>query len=150
MSGDAEARTVVTFDSDRFNLTEEKDYFFNPGCYGDDLGEWLIQELRGAGWETIDKPGPEDFGWYVNYAKDGERYCAVIGNVEGESWFIAVERSCGLLGSMFGGRRRNIGRQGLEALHGILSSSPDLRNVQWFTWKQFRRGGAPEEGRPRP
>lgn len=42
-------RTLVTFKSTAFNTTEEKETFINPGCFGDDVGKWLIRELRSRG-----------------------------------------------------------------------------------------------------
>jgi hypothetical protein len=134
-------RTVATFESNEFNLTEHRDYFMNEGCYGDDLGKWLIDRLRAAGAETDSDPQQEDFGWYVNYSLDDQPFCAVIGNIGGESWFVVVERVTGFLGSVLGGRHRNVPDRGIEILHRIFSSSPELRNLQWHKWGAFRRGG---------
>ena len=39
-------RTLVTFRSSAFNTTQPKDYFINPGCFGDDVAKWLMGELR--------------------------------------------------------------------------------------------------------
>lgn len=43
-------------------------------------------------WVPDAEPGQEDFGWYVNYSVGDQPYCAVIGHVGGEVWFVAVER----------------------------------------------------------
>jgi hypothetical protein len=134
-------RTVATFESGKFNLTEHKDYFINEGCYGDDLGKWLISQLRAAGAETDSEPGQEDFGWYVNYTIGSQPFCAVIGNVGGEFWFVAVERATGFLGSVFGGRNRNVPESGVMQLHQLLSSSPDVKNLKWHHWEKFKKGG---------
>jgi len=53
----AEIRTVVTFESTAFNMTQPKDYFINACCFGDDLAEWLIGELRKQGIGTDEKLG---------------------------------------------------------------------------------------------
>jgi hypothetical protein len=39
-------RTIATFNSDAFNTTEEKDYFINPSCFGDDAARWLLNSLE--------------------------------------------------------------------------------------------------------
>ena len=135
-------RTVATFESREFNLTEHREYFINEGGFGDDLGRWLIGKLRAVGADTAAEPGQEDFGWYVDYTIDDQPFCAVIGNAGGEFWFVVVERKAGFPGSMFGGRRRNIPESGVTRLHEILSSSAEVSNLQWHHWDSFKRGGA--------
>ena len=107
-------RTVATFDSREFNLTEHREHFINEGCFGDDLGRWLIERLRAAGAVPDAEPGQEDFGWYVNYSVGDQSYCAVIGNVGGEFWFVAVERVTGFVGSILGQRRRSVPVAGID------------------------------------
>lgn len=75
-----EIRTVVTFESTAFNMAEPQDYFINPCCFGDDVAKWLIGELRKQGVEIDEKPGQEDFGWYLNFAVRGAGHCFVIGH----------------------------------------------------------------------
>jgi hypothetical protein len=135
-------RTVATFESREFNLTEPRDYFINEGCFGDDLGRWLIDALRATGVEAGPEPGQEDFGWYVNYTISDQTFCAVIGNVGGEFWFVAIERVTGFLSSVLGGRRRYIQASGVMRVHDILSAAPEVRNLKWHHWHTFRRGGA--------
>ena len=135
-------RTVATFDSQTFNLTQHREYFINHGCFGDDLGRWLIVKLRAAGADPAAEPGQEDFGWYVNYTIGDQPFCAVIGNVGGEFWFVAVERVTGFLGSIVGKRQRSIPEVGIDCLHQILSSSPEVSNLKWHHWASFKRGDA--------
>lgn len=75
---ESKIRTLVTFESTAFNMTEPRDYFINACCFGDDLAEWLIQELRKDGLETDEKPGQEDFGWYLNFEPGGIGHTFVI------------------------------------------------------------------------
>jgi hypothetical protein len=100
-------RTVVTFESDAFNTSESKEYFINPGCFGNDVAQWLMARLRSAGVETDEEPGQEDFGWYFNFTVPEGRHCCVLGYGpagEGESgvWIAWLERSRGLLRSLSG------------------------------------------------
>jgi hypothetical protein len=39
---DTTIKTVVTFKSSAFNMSEPKKYFVNSSCFGDDLAGWLI------------------------------------------------------------------------------------------------------------
>ena len=77
---DSEIKTVVTFESTAFNMAEPKDYFTNPCCFGDDVAVWLIGELRKQGLTTDEKPGQEDFGWYLNFKVTETSHTLVIGH----------------------------------------------------------------------
>jgi hypothetical protein len=97
---DSKIRTVVTFESAAFNMAEPKDYFINPCCFGDDVARWLIGELHKQGFEADEKPGQEDFGWYLNFGATGIGHTFVIGyrpNGESEAgtWIGWLERSRG-------------------------------------------------------
>ena len=142
---ESEIRTVVTFESKAFNMAEPKDYFINPHCYGDDVANWLIDELRKQGVEPDDKPGQEDFGWYLNFRIGGFGHCFVIGhrpNGENEPgrWIGWIERSRGFLGSLSGGRKRGIHPSASETINRILSSSPLVRDVRWHFQPDFDKG----------
>lgn len=89
----------ILFKTDRFNLSVTKPHFINPGCFGEDLAEWLqarfIHENVMAG-----SPGQEDWGWYLR-AKRGERayFLAMSGNADHEDsptnrgqWRIIVDK----------------------------------------------------------
>ncbi len=132
--------TVAIFESSVFNHTEPKDTFINPCCFGDDLAHWLMGELAQQGISVDDEPGQEDFGWYFEFSVDEEAYCLVISNDGEGEWFLVVERACGLLASLFGGRHRNVGRSGLAAIDNVLSRSDRVENLRWVSWKEFRDG----------
>jgi len=138
-------RTVVTFKSKQFNITEPKDYFINPGCFGDDLCMWMISQLRDMEIECDEKPGQEDFGWYFDFSKDMVKYCLVCGfraedDGEDGTWVAWVERSAGFLSSLFGGRDRGIEAGGPNTIHQILVASPEVSQIRWHHKKDFERG----------
>jgi hypothetical protein len=138
-------RTVVTFQSTSFNTTEPRDYFINDCCFGDDLAGWLIGRLRSTGVQTDLEPGQEDFGWYFNFKLGENVYCVVLGfrpgeeSAEGE-WIAWLERTRGLVGSIFGFRKRDIERSAGEALHAALLDTATVRNIRWHTKANFDRG----------
>jgi hypothetical protein len=141
----SEIRTVVTFESAAFNMAEPKEYFINPCCFGDDVGKWVIGELRKQGVKTDEQPGQEDFGWYLNFEVAGSGHCFVIGHrptgeSEAGTWIGCLERSRGLIGSVLGGRKRGIQPLAAEAIHKILSSSPLVRDVRWHFERDFDNG----------
>lgn len=142
---DSEFRTVVTFESAAFNMTEPKDYFINPCSFGDDVAKWLIGELRKQGVETDEKPGQEDFGWYLDFAVGNTGHTFVIGHrptgeSEAGTWIGWLERSRGLIGSLMGQRKRGIQPLAAEAIHRILSCSPLIRDVRWHFPRDFDPG----------
>jgi len=140
-------RTVVTFQSTSFNTTEPKPYFINPCCFGDDLARWLIGQLRGRGVDTDEKPGQEDFGWYLDFQIAGVRSTFVVGfgfppldaSADG-TWIGWIERSRGFLGSVLGRRNRYIDPSAVELMHTILSTSPNFRDVRWHSRRDFDKG----------
>ena len=74
-----------------------EDYFINPGCFGDDVAMWLIDELRKQDLATDEKPSQEDFGWYLNFEVAGTAHTLVIGHrpageTEAGTW-IAMARA---------------------------------------------------------
>lgn len=128
----ATAKTYVTFKSSAFNTTEPREYFINPICFGDDLAKWLIQEMQRQGIAVDNDPGQEDFGWYISFQCNGERYNFIIGYAEeDDEWTGWIERDIGLLPSLFGGRSKGVKPCAVEALNKILDSSPLIWNLQF-------------------
>ncbi|SRR5258708_17724736 len=139
-------RTLVTFQTRSFNTSDEKEYFINPCCFGDDACKWLIGQLRENGVKTDDEPGQEDFGWYFNFAPPEGEHCCVVGYRPGDTddddgdWIIWVEKSKGLLGSIFGGRNKGISPSALSKIHTVLTNASEISNVKWHERADFDRG----------
>ena len=103
--------------------------------------------------ETDDKPGQEDFGWYLNFEAAGIGHTFVIGHrpsgeTEEGTWIGWLERKRGLIGSILGGRRRGIQASAAQAIHQILSESSVVRDVRWHFQRDFDNGV--ERGAPSP
>jgi hypothetical protein len=142
---ESEIRTLVTFESTAFNMTEAKEYFMNPCSFGDDVANWLMSELRKRGARTDQIPGREDFGWYLNFEVTGIGHTFVIGHrptgdSEQGTWIGSLERNRGFVPSLFGARKRGIHASAVEAIHKILSSSPQIRDVRWHFQHEFDKG----------
>jgi hypothetical protein len=138
-------RRIVTFRSAAFNTRETKPYFINPGCFGDDVARWLIAELCKRSVDADKEPGQEDFGWYLDFRFASVRYLFVVGlrpddELEGRSWILWIERNRGLFGSAFGGRGRGIDPAVPQLLHQILTASPQIEDVRWYSSDEFDRG----------
>jgi len=126
-------------------MSEPKDYFINACCFGDDVARWLIGELRKEGTETVEEPGQEDFGWYLNFRSKGLDHTFLVGHrptgeSEAGTWIGWLERNRGLLGSIAGGRKHGIDATAAEAIHRILSGSSLVRDVRWHFQNDFDTG----------
>jgi len=142
---DREIRTVATFRSSAFNTTEAKSYFINDCRFGDDVAKWLIAELRRQALKASERPGQEDFGWYINFQSDSADSTLIIlfrpdDELAGKTWIGEIERNCGFLASLFGGRERRIDPSAVAAIHKILSSSPRIEELRWHFRRDFNQG----------
>jgi hypothetical protein len=138
-------RTLVTFQSSAFNTSEVREYFINACCFGDDAANWLMARLRAQGLQVADSPGQEDFGWYFTFHAGGTEHCFLLGyrpsdGEEAGAWMGWLEKHCGLIGSLFGGRRRGIRREAIEAIHQALATAPEIRNSRWHLQAEFDKG----------
>ncbi len=140
-----EIRTLVTFQSLAFNTTERRDYFINDCCYGDDVARALMEQLRTCGVQTDPEPGQEDFGWYFGFRVRDTDYQFVIGHrpADGDKpgvWIGWLERKAGLVGSLFGTRKRGIQPDGLSAINLAISSLPQVSSILWHRKEDFDAG----------
>lgn len=138
----AEIRTLVTFASPAFNATERRDHFINDCCYGDDVARALIEQLRGRGITVDAEPGQEDFGWYFGFHVGGTDYQFVLGlrPADGNNpavWIGQLERKTGLVGSLFGGRKRGIQPDGVTSIHSAISALPQVCSIRWHRKEDF-------------
>lgn len=142
---DTDSKTVVTFKSSAFNSSEQKSYFINAGCFGDDVAKWLAEQLSAKGYPAAEVPGQEDFGWYFTFVLSGIEYCFVIGyrpGVDGLDgvWIGSLERSRGLVASVLGRRKQGIEPAAARVVHEVLSSSPLIGDVRWHFDHEFDSG----------
>jgi hypothetical protein len=140
----SETRTVVTFTSSGFNTTEPKQYFINPCCYGDDLAKWLIEQFKIQGIDTDEKPGQEDFGWYVIFSVNRMPHCFVFSfrpseDGGGGEWIGWVER-CGALRTFLGRRTNDVHSSAVQAIHQTLTAAPIIQDVRWHLQRDFDHG----------
>ena len=119
--------------SGKFNVSEVKEYFINPNCFGDDLGNWLLSKLseRNIAVEE-DGPDQEDFGWYVNFKIDGDEItCLIIYNENDRVWSLVFEYNVGLIGSIFGKRNKKVGNNVVKLFSEILESELEIESIKW-------------------
>lgn len=124
----------VSFASNHFNRSDQKDYFINPSCFGDDLASWLMAALRTQNIEVEDdSPDQEDFGWYLNFEIQKSSYsCVILYQEDCERWLCILEYNAGLVGSIFGKRKKPVPEEVAQIFDQILQSEPDIfQKVEW-------------------
>ena len=137
-----DTRTFITFSCSGFNTSEQRDYFINPSNFGDDLAQWLMQQLRARNVEVDAELGQEDYGWYFTFRSGGQSYDFVLGHrdEEGGQWLGWLERSAGFLPSLLGARRRSVPPEPAQLIHTVLVSLPEVQGIRWHLAKDFDAG----------
>lgn len=139
-------RTIVTFRSTFFNAKDSKDYFINSENFGDDLAKWLSERLENHAIRTQkdgEFPGQEDFGWFFNCQFDQESFCIIVGHHYDDKdfeWVVWIERKCGLIKSLMGGRKKDIDPRIPAAIHAILTASDVITHIRWHQQSDFHQG----------
>ena len=130
-------RYDIVFTTSRFNLTEVKEHFINPCCFGEDLAAWLQQQLLAKDVQAH-APDQEDWGWYTGANFEGSAYfIGVSGNPnEGASgdnageWRIAVEKVRTIKDRLFGRNRMSADDEFLVIVRAIIESESDFSDVR--------------------
>lgn len=89
----------ILFETNRFNLSDQKPHFINPSCFGEDLAHWLAGQLRRRG-AACTAPDQEDWGWYFDANFDNQRYlvgvCGNSGELQADlnhgEWHVMLEK----------------------------------------------------------
>lgn len=125
---------IITFETDRYNLSVEKDNFINPCCYGEDAATWLKSELEASEVEVKDLY-QEDWGWEICCIYAGNQYyVGVGGNPETEGgnfgeWRLMLTKSRTILQTLLGKNKLVDADPFWELLNAIVSKS-EFGNVQ--------------------
>jgi len=94
----------ITIETDIFEHREVRLHFINPCCFGEDLAEWLKQELSrfpGLGFE-LSEPIQEDYGWGLWASGGKDRFwiaLSFVGDGPQEApaqWVVSVTYDPGL------------------------------------------------------
>ncbi len=127
----------ILFETARFNLSEPKEYFINPGCFGEDLIGWLSEELKAHGVVT-QRIYQEDWGWEMEVRHGGTTYFIGAEGTprrdpaapnEGE-WRIFVERRRSILDRALGRNKMSTTDPLLWMIESTLHAESDIRNVR--------------------
>lgn len=130
-------KVLGTVESDRFEHRVVQPHFINPCCFGEDLANWLSEQLRRLskqGFE-INEPLQEDYGWGFWLRKGRSRFwlaLSYVGDGPTETpaqWVVSVTHS-GILPFLLG--RVDLGniRMIEESIKAAILASDDIRWVE--------------------
>lgn len=126
-------KTQVEFRSSKFAPYEGEQEQINPGLWGRRLAEYLVARLADRGIATGEIIA-EDWGWYVPVRNDGFRLAVCCGHQSGEDdeFLVFTDPSTPVVKKLFKKIDATPQLTHLtEALHQILASDPDIRDVAW-------------------
>lgn len=128
-------RNLVTFTSSVFNTAERMPHFIHASCFGEDLANWLIDQLTFRDIRTYKEPIQRDYGWYLLFGPGATVHRLSLTFIPiydsgGGEWLGCVDR-CSFIGTILGKRMRMPEPAAVEAIHRILSASSMIENIQW-------------------
>ena len=145
-------RTHVTFLSNAFNRTEERENFINPHCFGEDLARWMIPRFTDTHLTVEPEPCQEDWGWEAFVTCDGKGFIVGIGpyELDGElGWLCFVESRSPLYKKLVGATDASEQQRVCAAVHSVLASAPEIRDIRWHTKDNFTKGNE-ADWKPQP
>ena len=126
-------KTQVEFRSSKFPPYAGEEEQINPGLWGKRLAEYLVQRLSERGIET-EAMIAEDWGWYVPVRNEGFELALCCGHQYGDDdqFLCFTDPHKPLVRKLF---KKIDGTAQftrlIEALQGVLSSDPDIREIVW-------------------
>jgi hypothetical protein len=130
-------RFDILFETDRFNVSEVGKHFINPCCFGEDLAEWLRQQLTRKGL-SAGAPYQEDWGWELLAQQGSEAYFlgvggylreGAVGKNDGE-WRIMVEKKRSMWDKLRGRNKMIETEPILAIVENVLREQADVRHLR--------------------
>jgi hypothetical protein len=129
-------RVRITFETDRFNLSDVQEHFINPCCFGEDLATWLKGQLEKHSY-AVDVPGQEDWGWYLDVESEESRYLLAINgnsnekeeNVNMGEWMVFVQKRRSLMETLTKKGKITDDDPLVLCIKSILSAQDGIANV---------------------
>lgn len=118
----------ITFETDRFNLSEEKENFINPCCFGEDFALWLKPHLEAEGIFVSDIY-QEDWGWEISCKYEGNSYYLGLGGTpeaEGTNrgkWRVIFSKRRSLIQSLLGKNKLSAKEPIIKAVTNIIKTA---------------------------
>ena len=130
-------RHDILFETSRFNVTDPKEHFINPCCFGEDAAAWLRGELIEKGF-TVGSPGQEDWGWYLQAGYVGNSYFLGFGGYLQEEaaarnmgeWRVMIEKRRSVWDRLRNRNKMSEDEPIVAIVENILRAEIDFHNVR--------------------
>ncbi len=139
-------KSHVEFRSNLFPPYEGEEEQINPGRYGKRVAEFISNGLKSEGFNP-EEPIPEDWGWVIPIANNEFNLWIGCGNYEeypnGFLCFIEPHkpeiRKFPFLRKI--NTASTVSRL-REAMNDVLSNTPDIEDIKWYTHDEFNNPGS--------
>jgi hypothetical protein len=126
-------KSQVTFRSKKFPPYNGEEEQINPGLWGKRLAEYLVDKLKPHGIET-EEIIAEDWGWYIPIKNERFRLAICCGHQNGDDdeFLCFTDPATPIIRKLF--KRIDATHEltrVLTAMEKILSSDPEITNVEW-------------------
>jgi hypothetical protein len=126
-------KSQVTFRSKKFPPYDGEEEQINPGLWGKRLAEYLVDKLKPHGIET-EEIIAEDWGWYIPIKNERFRLAICCGHQNGDDdeFLCFTDPATPIIRKLF--KKINATHEltrVVAAMEKILSSDPEITNVEW-------------------
>jgi hypothetical protein len=130
-------RYDILFETSRFNVSEPKEHFINPCCFGEDSVAWLREKLVERGVQAS-APGQEDWGWYLQAKWGKDSYFVGLGGYLKENaaskndgkWRVMIEKHQSIWDRLCHKNKISEDEPILAIIETIFRAEPDIRQVR--------------------
>jgi hypothetical protein len=128
----------ILFDSGRFNLSEVKEHFINPCCFGEDVAAWLAAKLTERGIQ-VRSPYQEDWGWELPVRMPENSYYIGVGGNSAEDrsdpnrgeWRVMITKRRSLAEKITGKNKLTQQERIVEIVASVLQTETGISNVHF-------------------
>jgi hypothetical protein len=121
---------TVTFQSELFNTSEQHENFVNPDCFGEDLCEFLLAELKARNIDCGDTYG-EDWGWALDFTFEGKTYQFGTNYIPGEGWSGFIRQIGSLWNEFTGTGNLIVQAKIIQLFDNILRNAEGINSIHW-------------------
>jgi hypothetical protein len=126
------ARIDLVLETNRFNVSEVRPNFINPGCFGEDFISWLREKLATHGVD-VDQIGQEDWGWYLLAQCDPDRYLVGVTGHSAQGagqWRIMIEKKPAIGKRLFHHSQMADDDRLVSVIEEIVREQKDMRTMR--------------------
>lgn len=128
----------IFFNTDRFNLSEVKDHFENPCCFGEDLALWLCSAFDSQQFIS-DEPQQDDCEWSILTSVDDKMYFInIVGKADKSAdnpnqgeWCIKIEKHRTIWEKIWGKNKMSRDEPAFSIISNILVQETDFKDVRY-------------------